>query len=93
VLEFTLVPVLVLVRAIDNVPFVFDDAGAVRFAESILKLPQVIPGSVQDIVIGTVDGGVVISVPASSTPTIAATTLVKAQRLSCCYSSSSVTEL
>jgi hypothetical protein len=72
--EFTSDPVLVLVREIESVPFEFE-VDAVRFAELILKLPQVIPGSVQDIVTGTVGGGVVIRVPASSTPTMIATTI------------------
>ena len=66
---------LVFVRAMESVPFAFEDAGTVRFAESISKLPQVIPGSVHEIETGTVGCGVVMSVPASSTPTIAATTI------------------
>ena len=59
----------------ESVPFAFEDAGIVRFAESISKLPQVIPEIVHVIETGTVGGGVVTSVPASSNPTIVATTI------------------
>jgi len=77
--ELVLVPVLVLVNVIDSVAFTFE--AAVRFAESILKLAQVIPGSVHDMVTGTVGGGDVINVPASSTPTIAATTISRTPKI------------
>ena len=73
VVEFASDPVLVSVKVIESVPLALDEPGSVSLAESILKLPHVIPGKVHDIVIGVAGGGVVMRTPASSIPTTAAT--------------------